>query len=210
MFSCQAAVSFSPDVFIFLQIYWGKMYKTVYFLVFHKAAEEIEDPGETRSASGNIPPPPPPFPGGIPPPPPLAMDGVPGGRSVAVQSRVKLRPFFWNKVPAQMVSENLYLYCIWSVCIVFNKSPACFSKLTKIPCHLHDDVIFQLLIPKSFSFFLPYSNLDITCKVKLKSLNLHKKAKPWSILAVILLMAYIFLYLRTIPAKRLLRKFVFS
>ena len=99
-------MGFSPDLFIFLQIYWGKIYNTLYFLVFHKAAEEIGDADGTRSASGSIPPPPPPFPGGIPPPPPLSMDGVPG-RSIAVQSRVKLRPFFWHKVPAQMVSENL-------------------------------------------------------------------------------------------------------
>ena len=101
----------------------GENIQTVYFLVFHKAAEENGDPDATRSASGSIPPPPPPFPGGVPPPPPLAMDGVPG-RSVAVQSRVKLRPFFWNKVPTQMVSENLFNFRIWSVCIVVTKSPA--------------------------------------------------------------------------------------
>lgn len=90
----------------FFRFTGGKIHKTLYFLVFHKGAEEIGDPDGTRSASGSIPPPPPPFPGGIPPPPPLAMDGLPG-RSIAVQSRVKLRPFFWNKVPAQLVSESL-------------------------------------------------------------------------------------------------------
>lgn len=31
------------------------------------------------------------------------------GRACAVQSKVKLRPFFWNKVPAQLVSNSVWL-----------------------------------------------------------------------------------------------------
>ena len=81
-----------------------------FVLYFSKASEEIGDAGaldEMRSTSGSNPPPPPPLPPGvIPPPPPLMMDGNPG-RALAVQSRVKLRPFFWNKVPAQLVIQLL-------------------------------------------------------------------------------------------------------
>ena len=93
----------------------AKYTKLFIFLYYHKAAEENGDSNATRSASGSIPPPPPPLPGGIPPPPPLAMDGVPG-RSVAVQSRVKLRPFFWNKVPTQLVSEifSVFVFGLFS------------------------------------------------------------------------------------------------
>ena len=78
---------------------------------FLKASEEIGDTEEgTRPASGSIPPPPPPpLPGGVPPPPPLTLDGVPA-RTLAVQPKVKLRPFFWNKVPAQLVRHAVYFW----------------------------------------------------------------------------------------------------
>ena len=78
-------------------------------LAFLKAAEEVEDIvllEETGPTSGSGPPPPPPLPpSGVPPPPPLMASSVGNtlGRPCAVQSKLKLRPFFWNKVPAQLV-----------------------------------------------------------------------------------------------------------
>ncbi|KAL9974456.1 hypothetical protein ACROYT_G011488 [Oculina patagonica] len=84
-------------------------------LIETHASEEIGDVAdfeEARPTSGSNPPPPPPLPpGGVPPPPPLmatGLDGVPG-RACAVQSKVKLRPFFWNKVPAQMVTSSVWM-----------------------------------------------------------------------------------------------------
>ncbi|CAH3194613.1 unnamed protein product, partial [Porites evermanni] len=93
---------------VLLSVQKAKEESTDRFEKYGMSAEENGDPDATRSASGSIPPPPPPLPGGIPPPPPLVMDGVPG-RSFAVQSRVKLRPFFWNKVPNQLVSSSLWM-----------------------------------------------------------------------------------------------------
>lgn len=84
-------------------------------MLFSKAAEEVEDIvhlEETRPTSGSNPPPPPPLPpSGVPPPPPLMAFSVGStpGRPCAVQSKVKLRPFFWNKVPAQMVIQGFEL-----------------------------------------------------------------------------------------------------
>ncbi|XP_048577123.1 formin-like protein 6 isoform X2 [Nematostella vectensis] len=72
----------------------------------------------------SVPPPPPPGPGGIPPPPPPIRGGVPppppmGGGSLALDSGLpnrdrlkpnkKLRPFFWNKVPVNLVPKSLWL-----------------------------------------------------------------------------------------------------
>ncbi|XP_022802689.1 uncharacterized protein LOC111340162 isoform X4 [Stylophora pistillata] len=77
------------------------------------AAEEI---GDNRPTSGSNPPPPPPLPPGIPPPlppgvppPPPSLGGVLPGKPCAVQSRVKLRPFFWIQVPMQMVSNSMWM-----------------------------------------------------------------------------------------------------
>ena len=49
--------------------------------------------------------------------------------------------------------------------------------LPEIPCHFHDDVICLLLQPKSLSFFLPYSNLDITSRFKFKKPQFALKVK---------------------------------
>lgn len=81
-------------------------------LAFFKAAEEVEDMvllEEKRPTSGGNPPPPPPLPpSGVPPPPPPMSSnvGISLGKACAVQSKLKLRPFFWNKVPAQLVSNS--------------------------------------------------------------------------------------------------------
>lgn len=83
-----------------------------FVLLFSKAAEEREDIvrlEETSPTSSSNPPPPPPLPpSGVPPPPPLMGSSLGStiGRPCAVQSKVKLRPFFWNKVPAQMVIQG--------------------------------------------------------------------------------------------------------
>ncbi|XP_074617282.1 uncharacterized protein LOC141876525 isoform X2 [Acropora palmata] len=70
------------------------------------AAEEI---GTTSLAAGSNPPPPPPIlAGGVPPPPPLMMEGT-AFRTCAVQSKLKLRPFFWNKIPNNLVSNSLWV-----------------------------------------------------------------------------------------------------
>jgi len=94
-------------------------------LLVSKAAEEVEEIvrlEETRPFSGSNPPPPPPLPSGVPPPlpsgvpppPPLMASSVGStlGRPCAVQSKVKLRPFFWNKVPAQLVIQGFELYSL--------------------------------------------------------------------------------------------------
>ncbi|KAK2550458.1 hypothetical protein P5673_028817 [Acropora cervicornis] len=71
-----------------------------------EAAEEI---GTTSLAAGSNPPPPPPIlAGGVPPPPPLMMEGT-AFRTCAVQSKLKLRPFFWNKIPNNLVSNSLWV-----------------------------------------------------------------------------------------------------
>lgn len=79
------------------------------------AAEETGEPSLLEQTS-NVPPAPPiavggvpPPPGGVPPPPPpMMMDGN-LTRSCAVQSKMKLRPFFWNKIPNNLVSSSLWL-----------------------------------------------------------------------------------------------------
>lgn len=93
-------------------------------MLVSKAAEEVEDIvllEETKPTSGSNPPPPPPLPSsGVPPPPPLMAPSVGSalGRPCAVQSKVKLRPFFWNKVPAQLVIQGLEIFSLNSRFVV--------------------------------------------------------------------------------------------